>query len=266
MPDDMISNALVWLSCKLCNFIAEGEALNPIPVGDRSETSHQRQRPGEYGKSQSALLEKWNSLRQQFQIWFNGLPDTFEPTSRYKPRGEIFNEHEQFMERRGGTSREFKASWFASSMCASTMQHYHMAQILLLLNKPQETTAGRSTIRRRFQSIINIGEEAVYHCYQIVYVSNSLSLLDRKSRKTRLTNFNAWISNVSLSKPDDAARVHSVQPLFVAGMCFSASTEQRIVLQLLEAIESDLGWATQYRVQDLREEWKRIVDLRLIDW
>ena len=168
MPDDMISNTLVWLSCKLCNFIAKGEALDPVPAGDRSETYHHQQHPGKYGKTQAALLEKWNSLRQQFQIWFNGLPDTFEPTSKYKPRGKIFDEHERFMERRGEKSREFKANWFASSMCASTMQHYHMAQILLVLNKPQETTAKRSTIRGRFQSIINIGEEAVHHCYQIV--------------------------------------------------------------------------------------------------
>ena len=171
MPDDAISNTLVWLSCKLCNFIAEGEALNPIPAGDRSETSHHQQHPGEYGKTQAALLKKWNSLRQQFQIWFDGLPDTFEPTSTYKPRGKIFDEHERFMEDRGEKCREFKANWFASSMCASTMQHYHMAQILLVLNKPQETTAARSTIRDRFQSIIDIGEEAVHHCYQIVYVS-----------------------------------------------------------------------------------------------
>ena len=170
MPDDLISNTLVWLSCKLCNFIAEGEGLNPIPAGDRSETSHHQQHPGKFGKSQAALLEKWNSLRHELQVWYNGLPSTFEPTSTYKPHGKIFDEHEKFMEKMGEKSREFRATWFASSMCASTMQHYHMAQALLVLNKPQETTAGRSTIGGRFQSIISIGEEAVYHCYQIMYV------------------------------------------------------------------------------------------------
>ena len=176
MPDDLISNTLVWLSCKLCNFIAEGEGLNPIPAGDRSETSRHTPHPGAYGISQAILLEKWTSLRHEFQVWHNGLPNTFEPTSTYKPHGILFDEHEAMMRKRGEQSREFKATWYASSMCASTMQHYHMAQVLLVLNKPQETTAGRSTIGGRFQSIISIGEEAVYHCYQIVYVPPPPSL------------------------------------------------------------------------------------------
>ena len=69
--------------------------------------------------------------------------------------------------------------------------------------------------------------------------------------------FASQFRNISLSTPDDATRVHSTQPLFVAGQCFSAYTEQAIVLDLLEGIENDLGWATGYRVRDLREEWRR---------
>ena len=65
VKEDMISNALIWLSSRLTNFIAAGEGFAPIPAGDRSE-SLQEEEPGEYGKSQKSLLEKWKSLAYVF--------------------------------------------------------------------------------------------------------------------------------------------------------------------------------------------------------
>ena len=76
MQEDMISNALVWLSSRLCNFIAAGEGFAPIPAGDRSE-SLQEDELGLYGKSQKSLLEKWNGFAREFEVWFQGLPATF---------------------------------------------------------------------------------------------------------------------------------------------------------------------------------------------
>jgi hypothetical protein len=46
-----------------------------------------------------------------------------------------------------------------------------------------------------------------------------------------------------------------VQPLFVAGQCLTETRERRIILDLLRGIESDLGWATDYRVRQLLKEW-----------
>ena len=51
------------------------------------------------------------------------------------------------------------------------MQHYHMARILLLVNKPHESTMRRSTIANRLNSYRSIGEEIVNHCYEIWYVT-----------------------------------------------------------------------------------------------
>ena len=76
MQEDMISNALVWLSSRLCNFIAAGEGFAPIPAGDRSE-SLQEDELGLYGKSQKSLLQKWNGFAREFGVWFQGLPATF---------------------------------------------------------------------------------------------------------------------------------------------------------------------------------------------
>jgi len=55
MKEDMLSNALVWLSSQLCNFIAAREWFNPVLVGDRSETPREDE-PGEFGKSHTSLL------------------------------------------------------------------------------------------------------------------------------------------------------------------------------------------------------------------
>ncbi len=55
--------------------------------------------------------------------------------------------------------------------CAATMQHYHMARILLLVNKPHETTMRRSTITSRLNSYRSIEEDIIFHCYEIWYVA-----------------------------------------------------------------------------------------------
>ena len=164
----MFANALVWLSSKICNFIAVGEAAEPVPPGDRTETSHLEQFPGKYAKSQAYLLEKWHRLDHELDVWFEGLPSSFMASARMKPREAIFEEHERLTELTD-KKRKFEEIWFPKPLCAATMQHYHMARVLLLLNKPHESTARRTTLGRRFQSMRTISEECVYHCYQIMY-------------------------------------------------------------------------------------------------
>ncbi|KAI8195859.1 hypothetical protein KHU50_010533 [Colletotrichum sp. SAR 10_65] len=61
------------------------------------------------------------------------------------------------------------------------------------------------------------------------------------------------ICGISLSDPPDAVRIHSVQPLFVAGQSFHERPEQELVLKLLSDIETELGWATNY--QDSKVYW-----------
>lgn len=51
------------------------------------------------------------------------------------------------------------------------MQQYHMTHILLLVNKPHETTMRRSTVTSRLKSYRLIEEEVIFHCYEIWYVA-----------------------------------------------------------------------------------------------
>ena len=81
----MISNALVCLSSRLCNFIAAGGRFALIPAGGRSE-SLQVHELGEYGKSQKPMLEKWKGFAREVVVWFDGSPKRSQPTTRIKSR------------------------------------------------------------------------------------------------------------------------------------------------------------------------------------
>ena len=104
-----------------------------------------------------------------------------------------------------------------------------MARILLLINKPHESTSRRNTITWRLQSYRSIETEIGYHSREIL--------------------------GIALSRPDGSVRINSLQPLFVSGQCVTDSRERRVAIRMLRAIEADLGWATEYRVQQLLKEW-----------
>lgn len=215
MKEDMISNALVWLLSKIVNFIAAGDGLvlgSPSP----SDSSP-------IGVSQQTLLEKWAELSHELNVWHDGLPDTFKPTARVEPARHPSQSI-------SNTDSPFPEVWYSIGMCASTMQHYHLARILLLINKPHESTARRSTVSNRLKSYRSIESEVRYHAHELC--------------------------GISMSRPDGSSRVHSLQPLFVGGQCLTEPRERRVTLRLLRGIEDDLGWATEYRVNQLLKEWE----------
>jgi hypothetical protein len=109
------------------------------------------------------------------------------------------------------------------------MQHYNLARILLLLHKPQQPYQTTNSLFARLRSYREIPDKIAEHCREIC--------------------------GIALGRPPGCVRIHMLQPLFVAGQCLEKSEERRIVLQLLRDIETDLGWATQYRVQELLREW-----------
>ncbi|KAF2741281.1 hypothetical protein EJ04DRAFT_1389 [Polyplosphaeria fusca] len=210
MKEDLICNALVWLMAKLVNFMAAGDDL-PVEFGALWG-----------GVPQRNLLEYWHHLKHQFHTWYEGLPVTFQPSARVDPSmpGRLD---------RGGNENLFPEIWYSMPMCASTMQCYHMSQIQLLMNKPHESTQGRTTVHARLNSYQSVLAACQGHSREIV--------------------------GISLGRPDASARVHSTQALFTAGQCLSDPRERQVVLDLLREIETDIGWATDYRVRQLIQEW-----------
>lgn len=203
MAEDLVCNALVWLMSKLVNFMAASD-----------DTSIPRR----------TLLDYWYSLKQQFLLWYDGLPVTFQPSGRVNASDSTGH----YL--KGISDSTFTEVWYSIPMVASTMQTYHMGQILLHMNKPHESTQGRSTV-----------------CAQLNSYQSVLAACQRHSRE---------IVGIALSRSDEAVRIHSVQPLFTAGQCLSTPQERQVVLDLLHNLESDIGWATDYRIRQLLEQWQ----------
>jgi Fungal specific transcription factor domain len=211
IKEDMLSNALVWLLAKLSNFIAAGEDIT-VDLDSESDTI------SPFGISQKNLLQRWQRLKLEVEVWHHSLPDTFAPCARVSPTER-------------GLRDRFSEIWYSIPMCASAMQNFHMAQILLLINKPHESTARRTTVTERLKSYNMIADTTRYHAREIC--------------------------GISLSRLEGSAHVHSLQPLFVAGQCFTDPEERALVLDLLRDIERERGWATEFRVQQLLQEWGR---------
>lgn len=217
MKEDLICNALVWILSKIVNFVSSGDNLNT--------NDNQSVDSGPLGLSQQVMLERWFRLEAELDAWYRGLPDTFRPCARVEPSRMthcISPEEAHDL----ATLQEV---WHSIPMCASSMQHYHMARILLLINKPHESTSRRNTITLRLQSYRSIETEIGFHSREIV--------------------------GIALARPDGSVRINSLQPLFVSGQCLTDPRERRVNIRLLRAIEADLGWATEYRVQQLLKEW-----------
>jgi len=216
MREDMISNALVWLLSKIINYTASGDSIDHVFPQNLASPN------GTLGINQMVLLQRWKELDKELDVWYHGLPDTFKPCARLPPLsdGSVPPDSPRAV---------FSEIWYSIPMCASTMQSYHMAKIILLLNKPQESTSRRSTISHRLGSYRSTEQEVRSHSHEIC--------------------------GIALGRPEGSVRIHQVQPLFVAGSCLIEDHERRIILGLLRGVESDLGWATDYRVKDLLNDW-----------
>jgi hypothetical protein len=216
MREDMISNALIWLMSKIINYIGSGDSVDHVYPQDRGSPA------GLIGINQMMLLERWMELEKELDIWYRGLPGTFKPCARLLPitDGSVPDDSPRAV---------FSEVWYSIPMCASTMQSYHMARTILLINKPHESTARRSTLSTRLHSYRAIEMEVRHHSHEIV--------------------------GIALGRPEGSVRIHQVQPLFVSGQCLTETRERRVILDLLRGIEADLGWATDYRVKKLLKEW-----------
>jgi hypothetical protein len=216
MREDMIANALVWLMSKIINYIASGDSIDHVFPQDRASPN------GIIGINHMILLERWKELEKELDIWYQGLPDTFKPCARLPPvtDGSVPSDSPRAV---------FSEIWYSMPMCASTMQSYYMARIILLVNKPHESTARRSTLAARIQSYRTIESEVRHNSHEIC--------------------------GIALGRPEGSVRIHQVQPLFVSGQCLVDARERRAVLSLLRDVETDLGWATEYRVKQLLKEW-----------
>lgn len=200
--------------------------MNLICAGSDSGASLGNMHPTSTGSNSSIqdhLSHSWHHLNHQMQIWFNGLPETFMPSAiiPVSPHG----------------APNLTEVWLSIPVCAATTLTWHFSQILLLVNKPHDMPPRghrRPTIAARVNACRDIQSEITYHSRQIL--------------------------GLCLARPDASVRIHALHPLFVAGQCLSEVSERRVIVDLLRGIEKDLGWATEYRVRQLFEQWGWRID------
>lgn len=210
--EDMLANSLILLLSKMNNYIVVGESLYPAGPAHQGKRYEELMSGIDHvGISQQTLLERWRRISGEFDTWHANLPETFRPVKRIS--------HPVFSE-----------IWHSIPMCASAMQAWHMAKIILLINRPHETTARRTTIGTRLRSYRDIDDETAHHAREIC--------------------------GIALARHECSVRIFGIQPLFVAGSTFFKREEQRVVMDLLEAVERELGWKTGYRRETLLAEWR----------
>ncbi|EWG53338.1 hypothetical protein FVEG_11793 [Fusarium verticillioides 7600] len=213
---DIISNTLVWLLSRLANYVA-------LATDSKQQAESTR-----------VLEDTWLSLNQDFETWHQGLPSSFRPSYRvpYTPRQGT--EVCPRCKYQPGSLISYE-TWYSSSMCASSMQSYHMSQILLLVHKPESLAV---PVSRPSAS------------------GGPADVLMRFNQMNRVLQYHAIeICAIALSRPEAAARIHMLQPVYLAGRCLHTRADRAIVLRLLESIETELGWSSRYRVKDLLREW-----------
>ncbi|KAK5136274.1 hypothetical protein LTR08_003881 [Meristemomyces frigidus] len=178
---------------------------------------------------QHELFEYWEGLDEQLRVWYEGIPESFHATAV----------------RLTDTAVGIEEKWFPRAMCASTMQSYHFARIQLLHHKPHLPPAGPYTdagtsLAARHASYASILQQSRAHAKEIVAIG--------------------------LGRSDEGTRIHSVQPLWTAGLVLGSSEDQEVgletetwrrsILSQLRGIERDMGWASEYRVQSLLKLWE----------
>ncbi|KAK7418009.1 hypothetical protein QQZ08_011406 [Neonectria magnoliae] len=226
--EDKRANEMIWLLSKIMNYLTKGDALVPE---DYARPAKER---CPVGVTQEQLLERWRKLDTGLLDWLSRLPLSFTSSARTSFAG------------RPGDSRDtddcfahLEKIWYDVPLCAAAMLSYHMARILLVVNRPQESTAIRSSVTSRLRSYEYTQQESIRHAREIC--------------------------GIVLANPPDAVLLHSLEPLYVAGQALRSFSERSMVIKLFRDIQKNIGWSTSYHVSKLQQEWQQGGDWVLDD-
>ncbi|KAK5951599.1 hypothetical protein OHC33_007277 [Knufia fluminis] len=226
MKDDMVSNALIWIFTKIVNYTA-------IKNGAGQD-------------QQQRLAMQWNKLSLELDIWFRGLSERFKPYARYDLEEDTANDISATPAATRSAKYPFPCIWYSSKMCASTMQTYHLARILLLVHRTATDTLLPHPQLSRTGAPANTSGQSTISAY----------LENLRAQQTEIQYRSREICGIAMSSPTKACiYLHQTQTLFVAGQCLSDPQERRVILDLLRRVNVELGWETEYRVEQLLKEW-----------
>ncbi|PTB79484.1 hypothetical protein M440DRAFT_1350249 [Trichoderma longibrachiatum ATCC 18648] len=219
MTETAACRTLVWVMLKTLAFVAtEKGGCKP------SENS-----PPEAGK---ATRSRWDTISQHLDNWCAALPDTFEPCARIAQRYNNIPTPSDNMAPRSEFQSVFQELFYANAMCATAAVLYHFVQLLLLLHKPLNQKLSESHpefVAKRLHAYRQLSSQIEGHATEICAIS--------------------------LGRPDDPVRLHMVQPLYIAGLCFETHEQRAALAQLLTSIQRETGYSTAERVANLQQHW-----------
>jgi hypothetical protein len=226
---DMISNTLIWMLGKLVNLVATCHEEMETDSADPADTNTSSER--------GSFLDRWLALTHELQAWHDALPPLFRPCTRVLlPQRTA----------RRGIDRQLRTkplidheTWHSDSMCASTMQSWHMSQIMLLLYKPPSVSVRQLPWIPKTQPLNRFPD----------------TLADLNQMNDMLQYHAVEICAIALSRPEEATRIHMLQPLYMAGRCLTDVSDRGTVVRLIDGIEDELGWHAKYRADALLAEW-----------
>jgi len=222
LTEEVVLRTVLWISLRTMNYIAydsekplENETLGSSFLGASMLT------PSTTASSPSAQHSQWDELHQQLDIWHQNLPETCQPCTKVK--------HHDLSDSPAASGKPLMVMFFSIPTCAAALVLYHFTRILLLLNKPVAAQRGSKGLGDRLKEYRKVSEHVNHHSREIC--------------------------GIAVGLPEPAVRIQIVQPLYLAGLCLEEKEDRKLVLELLQAIETDTGCCTTHRVRELVSQW-----------
>ena len=109
-----------------------------------------------------------------------------------------------------------------------------------------------------FSSAAGISGNQMYHTAAVLMLQHKPPAVDVTSKPRSILWHSRRIVGISRSNGHHGCWTNSLQPLWIAGKVFQSPEEHRIIVDILEKIERESGWATKWRIDDLREWWATV--------
>lgn len=170
--------------------------------------------------SEPGDITQWTRMNEEFDRWQNAVPPSFYIPIAWPPVEPNPSPI---------TDPFTREIWFASDICATTLAFYHMARMILLANCPvnlfRQTRDGNDVLG----TYNSLQKDLRKHAMEIIPIMHAM--------------------------PSETVQKYMLQPLYVAGRSLTDNEERRSLLHILRDMGDDFGLFTDYRIEDLCEEW-----------
>ncbi|PNY27554.1 Uncharacterized protein TCAP_02518 [Tolypocladium capitatum] len=148
---------------------------------------------------------------------------------------------------------EFRTRWLRLWKYISDWPESRPAPLCPVMTIPSSDSSPFPTII--FSNPAAVSGNQLYHTASLLMLQNHPHGV-RLSPKPRSIFWHARrVCAISISTDHHGAWINGVQPLWIAGRCMSRPAEHKAIIELLERIETESGWGTQWQVDDLEAFW-----------